>query len=120
MSRICILVVEDEPIIRMALVDALRSAGHRVLEAADATDAEQALRDDCCDVLVTDIQLPGPLSGIEVAARARGLDPRLPVVFVSGWPEALGGLGALGPRDAFIRKPYTPQEVLSAIRRVTV
>jgi len=62
------------------------------------------------------MQLPGTLDGATLAARAREHQPALPIIFVTGRPEAVGAL--LTARDLFIAKPYLPSEVCIAAKRL--
>ena len=66
--------------------------------------------------MLTDIQLPGPLDGRALAARARERRPGLPVIFMSGRPDPSAGTG---PLDLHINKPYLPSTVSAAVRRLT-
>ncbi len=102
------LVVDDEPTVRLAIVDTLRDRGWRCLEAADAAGGLVLLRaDNRIDLLVTDIGLPGGMSGRQMAGIARGLRPALPVLFVTGFAEnALADDGALEPGMAVLTKPF--------------
>lgn len=114
-----VLLVEDEPLIRLLLAESLAEEGLRVTEAANG-DGAAALIDgpDGFDLLLTDIQMPGDLDGRAVAQHARRRDPDIAVIYMTGRPDVLGGGGALGPKDAILRKPFTPSEVLAAIRRL--
>lgn len=80
-----ILVVEDEPLVRMATVDVFLDAGHSVVEAAGADDALFILqkRSDI-GLVVTDVDMPGSLDGAALAYRIQRDYPHLPVVVVSG------------------------------------
>ena len=84
-----ILVVDDEPTIRALLVDVMTAQGYRVLEAADAASALALFSSaDPPDLLVTDVGLPGPLNGRQLADALRGLRPELPVLFITGYAES--------------------------------
>lgn len=112
-----LLIVEDEFLIRMTLAEALTDDGYEVIEAGDAEEALAALaREPDLAVLLTDIQLPGPLDGRALASRAREARPGLPVIFMSGRPEPDPGRN---PLDLHINKPYLPSAVSTAVRRLT-
>jgi PAS domain S-box-containing protein len=109
-----VLVVEDEPMVRLAAVDMIASLGFRVLQAGDAEAALAILRgDQRVDVLFTDVGLPG-MRGPELAEQAVGLRKGLRVVFASGYGEGdstIEGAVSLG-------KPYQQDqlaEVLGAV-----
>lgn len=113
-----ILLVEDDTLIRTMLAEALEDAGCRVVEAGSGDEAAALLAQgiDGFDALVTDIQLPGERDGLAVAREARALHPALPVVYATGRPEVMNAMtGGLGPRDAFLPKPFGPREMLGAL-----
>ena len=94
--KACILLVEDEPLIRSLLVEVLLEEDFEVVEAADGHAAMDALkRHEGVDLLLTDVHMPGGVSGIDVARHARARDPDLPVVFATGRPETLKNFGTL-------------------------
>ena len=78
-----VLLVEDDPLIRMNTSDMLSGLGHVVVEAGSAEDALVALQTAPIDVLVTDVNLPG-LSGPELAERALSLRADIGIVFATG------------------------------------
>ncbi len=101
-----LLLVEDDPLVRSTLAEALTGAGFEVLEAETAEAALDmvAQRDDL-SVLFTDINLPGA-DGFALARAARRLRPKLPVVYASGRfrePDARRAL----PGAAFLAKPFS-------------
>lgn len=113
-----ILVVEDEFLIRMTLFEALSDDGFDVLEAGNGDDALALLRaDPAIRLLLTDLQLPGGLDGRTLALKAREAVPDLPVIYVSGRPDAVQDLAS--SRDVVIAKPYLPSDVCAAARRLT-
>lgn len=81
-----VLVVEDDAAIRDIVVTILGMAGHRVLEAGDGEQAFDvaAAAKGRIDLLVTDIQLPGPLDGVTLSRVLAGRDAGLAVVYMSG------------------------------------
>ena len=112
-----ILVVEDEPILRMVLTDHLAELGFRTLEAADGDAALPILAGDT-DILlmITDVDMPG-LDGRGLAAEAGRLRPGLGIVFVSGdagamplWP------GYDAARMRAVMKPFRAAELAVAIK----
>jgi CheY-like chemotaxis protein len=118
MPAISVLLVEDEALISMMVSDALSELGFEVHEAATADEALRYLgAGGAVDVLFTDINLAGGMSGAELAQRARALKPGLPVVYASG---RYGGDDLPGrvPDSVFVQKPYDPAAVCSLCRRL--
>jgi DNA-binding response OmpR family regulator len=112
-----ILIVEDEFLIRLTLAEALADEGFDVVEAESGDEAlRMIVADPAIRLMLTDMQLPGTLDGATLAARAREHQPALPIIFVTGRPEAVGAL--LTARDLFIAKPYLPSEVCIAAKRL--
>jgi PAS domain S-box-containing protein len=106
-----ILLVEDDPLIRMNTADILQDAGNIVIEAGSAEEAMAALETAPFDVLVTDVNLPG-LSGQALAERARALRPSAAIVFATGDTSSVSG-----ERGAtLLCKPYDTEQLLAAVR----
>jgi PAS domain S-box-containing protein len=83
-----VLIVDDEPSVRMFVSEALGSLGYRVIEAADGLSGLQLLLSDTpIDLLVTDIGLPGGIDGRRMADAARKCRPNLPVLLMTGYAE---------------------------------
>jgi DNA-binding response OmpR family regulator len=119
MATVKILLVEDDYLIRLTLAEALAEAGFAVLEAASGDEASAMLQHEITiALLLTDVQLPGHLNGLQLAELARNRTPDLPVLFMTGRPDVLGA-GGRSVRDAFIAKPYLPSDVCAAARRLT-
>jgi CheY-like chemotaxis protein len=114
-----ILVVEDEPLIAMALEAALEDAGYRVATAANGRQGLERLAAAPRPALVLlDMMMP-VMSGPAMLA-AMAADPDLggvPVIILSSLPEEAVRVRAKGVAD-ILRKPYTVGEVLGAITRV--
>jgi CheY-like chemotaxis protein len=116
----CVLVVDDEDMVRDLARLVLERHGLRVLVAADGEEAlaQYDANREAIDLVVLDYSLPG-MTGLQVFKELRKLDPEVCVVFASGY--ALEGdaspLLAAGGR-AFIAKPYRPNELLQVVRKV--
>lgn len=99
-----VLVVEDEPLLRYALVCELSDAGFEVLEAASTDEAEAVLSSQgAVDLVMTDIQMPGARDGIVLAEIVRATRPEIKIIIASGCPTT-SDLSALA--DAIFIKPY--------------
>jgi signal transduction histidine kinase/CheY-like chemotaxis protein len=115
-----ILVVEDQPEVRELAVSALRRVGYDVAEATDGDEAfarfgERAL---AFALLLTDVVMPG-LNGRELAERLRERNPRLLVIFMSGYTdEILDQQSLIGPGAEFLAKPFTPGALVRQVDRL--
>ena len=112
-----VLVVEDEESVRRLLTQVLRMRGYQVLEAADGEQALALFRESAgIQLVLTDVIMP-KMGGPELADRLFALRPELPLVFMSGYPDAqLSGTGAFPAVRRFLRKPLTPEALASAVR----
>ena len=111
-----ILVVEDDPLIREFVVEALREEGYEVIHAGNGEDALALCQRRLADVLVTDIKLPGQIDGWQIAERCREHDPGLPVIYATGFsPVAARPV----PGSLSLQKPCQPEEIVKAVRQVT-
>ena len=118
MPAISVLLVEDEALISMMVSDALSEVGFEVHEAASADEALRYLGEGgAVDVLFTDINLAGGMSGAELAQRARALKPGLPVVYASGRYRGEDMPGRV-PDSVFVQKPYDTAAVCSLCQRL--
>jgi CheY-like chemotaxis protein len=114
-----VLVVDDEPLIAMALEAALEDAGHRVATAANGRQGLERLAEvPRPDVVLLDMMMPVMNGPAMLAAMAADADLRgIPVVVLSSLPEAAVRARAEGAA-AILRKPCTAEEVLDAIARL--
>ena len=113
-----VLVVDDEPVVRMLVSDVLRELGYAAIEVAEAATALRVLDSRTrIDLLVTDVGLPGGLNGRQLADAARVRRPGLKVLFITGYAEStvLGGDG-LEPGMEVITKPFTVDVLATRIR----
>lgn len=112
-----VLVVEDEAIIRFAISDDIREGGFDVLEAANADEALQLLACDAeIGVLFTDVDMPGSMDGLDLSEAVHARWPAVRVIVTSGKQVPLRGV--LPTDSRFMPKPYSPEEVLGAIRQM--
>ncbi len=114
-EQTCVLLVEDEALIAEIIGEALAESGHVVHAVANAQEALAHLSNGArVDLLFTDINLPGELDGIGLAAQVRAANPHLPVLFASGRWWRLEELQTL-PNAATLRKPYSPARACEAV-----
>ncbi len=113
-----VLVVDDEPTVRMLVGDVLGDLGYAAIEAGDGPSGLKVLQGKArVDLLVTDVGLPGGMNGRQVADAARVLRPGLKVLFITGYAEnAAVGNGHLDPGMAVLTKPFAMDDLASRIR----
>ena len=115
-----VLVVDDEPAVRVITKRILQRSGYAVLEAAGGAAALDTLRQHPgpIQLLLTDVIMP-EMNGREVAQRVREQRPGIRVVYMSGYsPEAIAHDGLLDEGAAFVRKPFESGLLLQTVRRV--
>ena len=116
--RSIVLTVEDEFLIRTDAVNMVGAAGFNVVEAGNADDAILILESRLdITVVFTDIQMPGSMDGLKLAAAIRGRWPPIKIV-------ATSGLGKISEDDLpagsrFLPKPYSSQQIMGALRELT-
>jgi CheY-like chemotaxis protein len=115
-----VLVIDDDPTVRMVLIEVLREAGYVTLEAADGPTGLKILQSDVrVNLLITDVGLPGGMNGRQVADAARVARPGLKVLFVTGYAEnAAIGHGHLDPGMHVIAKPFVMAELGMKVREM--
>ncbi len=114
-----VLIVEDEILISHLVADWLNDRGFAVHEAASGDEALDYIdRGGPVDVMFTDVNLPGSMTGAELAARVRAVRPELPIVYTSGryTPD---DIAPLVPRSVFVTKPYNPADVCLLLKQLT-
>lgn len=108
-----ILLVEDEILIREALSEELVDAGFEVVGVGNGEDAIDQLRGDLpFAALFTDIRLPGPADGWDVAEAARELRPGIPVVYATGFSQQPA---EMVPGARLLRKPFPARIAVEAL-----
>jgi CheY-like chemotaxis protein len=113
-----VLVVDDEPTVRMLVSEVLQELGYTAIEVADGSTGLQVLRSDQrIDLLITDVGLPGGINGRQVADGAREVRPDLKVLFITGYAEnAVVGNGHLEPGMQVLAKPFPMEALATRIR----
>ncbi|WP_419735606.1 PAS domain S-box protein [Pseudomonas sp. COR18] len=115
-----VLVVDDEPQVRMLEVDLLEERGYKVLEASDGATGLKILQSPIrIDLLVSDVGLPGGMNGRQLAELARQTRPGLKVLFVTGYAEhSVIGDGNLAPGMHVMTKPFALEDLANRVREV--
>jgi two-component system response regulator HydG len=118
MKGLAILLVDDEPLMRLSMVDALEAVGYDVQAAASGTEGIEAIRQKTFDLVITDLRLPGS-DGLAVLKSAKDKAPQTEVVVITahGSVETAVGAMKLGAFD-YITKPFQMDELLLIVERV--
>ncbi len=113
-----VLVVDDEPIVRMLVGEVLEDLGYAAIEAADGPSGLKVLQSDArIDLLVSDVGLPGGMNGRQMVDLARLARPKLRVLFITGFAEnAAIGAGRLEAGMHVMTKPFAMDELAARIR----
>jgi two-component system, response regulator PdtaR len=113
-----ILVVDDEALIRMDVTYILEDAGYSVIEASSADEAITMLeRFPGIDAVLTDINMPGTMDGLQLSHTIRARWPMIDLVITSGRFVAKAAHMPAGVH--FVPKPYTPYEIVAAFHECT-
>ncbi len=115
-----VLVIDDEPTIRMLIGEVLAESGYAVIEAPDGPAGLKVLESNArVDLLITDVGLPGGMNGRQVADTARASRPNLKVLFITGYAEnAVIGRGRLDNGMFVMTKPFQMDILADRIREI--
>jgi PAS domain S-box-containing protein len=113
-----VLIVDDEPTVRMLVTEVLEDLGYTAIEAADGAAGLKVLQSDArIDLLITDVGLPGGMNGRQMADAARVTRPDLKVLFITGYAEnAAVGNGHLERGMEVLTKPFVMEALASRIK----
>jgi CheY-like chemotaxis protein len=116
-TRSVVLIVEDDFLIRMNAAEMIADAGFDVAEAASADEAIVILEDRLdITVVFTDIQMPGSMDGLKLAAAIRGRWPPIKIIATSGFVDVRQDDLPEGGR--FLPKPYSPEQIVRTLREL--
>ncbi|EWY36146.1 chemotaxis protein CheY [Skermanella stibiiresistens SB22] len=115
-----VLVVDDEPTVRMLVAEVLSDLGYTPIEAGDGAAGLKIINSDMrIDLLVTDVGLPGGMNGRQVADAARQARPDLKVLFITGYAEnAVLSHGHLDPGMHVMTKPFAMEALASRVKEL--
>jgi CheY-like chemotaxis protein len=115
-----VLVIDDEPTIRMLISEVLEEHGYAVVEASDGPSGMRILQSAArIDLLITDVGLPNGMNGRQIAEAARQTRPGLKVLFITGYAEnAVVGNGHLDKGMLVIAKPFEMGVLARKIREI--
>ena len=120
MSRMKVLIVEDDNAMAQMCAKLIRRRGHSVLIAGSAQDALAILREGRdIDVVLSDVHMP-QMSGVQLLDRLRALDATVPIIFMTGYSQLLSPSEAqeIGAAD-YIMKPFDPDILLGTLERAS-
>lgn len=116
-SKPVVLVVEDEPLLRMAAVDMIEDAGFDVVAAADATEAVGILEARLdIRIVFSDIDMPRGMDGMKLAALIRRRWPPIQIILTSG--HTMLDRVQMPPNSVFFPKPYVEEKVVETLHRM--
>lgn len=119
-ADVCVLLVEDEPLIREIMAETLQDEGYEVIEAADGEAAAALIRNPprIFSALVTDFHMPGSIDGAQLASQIRQRFPGINVIIASGRPDVfqLNWKRELGYE--LLKKPYRPLDLVRLLGRM--
>ena len=115
-----VLVIDDEPTVRMLVAEVLADLGYAVIEAPDGPAGLKVLDSNArIDLLITDVGLPGGMNGRQVADAARVTRPDLKVLFITGYAEnAVIGKSRLAEGMYVATKPFQMEMLAHRIREI--
>ncbi|GEP05135.1 hypothetical protein MOX02_31730 [Methylobacterium oxalidis] len=115
-----VLIVDDEPSVRMLVTEILEELGYAAIEAADGPAGLKVLQSDArIDLLITDVGLPGGINGRQMVDAARSVRPDLKVLFITGYAEnAVIGNGHLEPGMHVMTKPFALEALAARIKEL--
>jgi two-component system, OmpR family, response regulator MtrA len=118
-QRPLVLIADDDPDIRMLVRLRLERSGYSVVSASDGLEALQVAAETNPDLVILDVTMPG-ITGVEVTRALRERQATLPVVLLTAHAdEANVAEGATAGADAYVTKPFSPQELESRVRALT-
>lgn len=113
-----ILLAEDDESLRRFLGTALKKAGHEVLSFSQGDEALSCLEREFFDLLLTDIVMP-VMDGIELARRAAKLDPKLRIMFITGFAAVALNPDSKAPKAAkVLSKPFHLRDLVNEVERL--
>src|SRR5882672_64014 len=116
-TEIRVLLIEDDPAVRVGSAQALQLAGFSVEAFADAEHARQRIAPGLPAVVVSDVKLPGA-DGLQVLRHAVQIDPHLPVILITGHGDISMAVEAMraGAYD-FVEKPFSSERLVDVVAR---
>jgi len=112
-----VYIIDDDPSVREAISDLIRSVGVRVRSFSSAQEFLQSQRDDVPGCLILDVRLPG-LSGLDLQTELSSAGVQIPIIFITGFGDVPMTVRAMkaGALE-FLTKPFREQELLDAVQK---
>ena len=116
----CILFVEDEPLIHLILAEELSDAGFEVCQAENGDEAAKLIQYSpiAFTLLITDIHMPGERDGVAVAQLMHRQNPLIPVIYITGRVDIFKEMTPISANEAILAKPFLPSELVRVARRL--
>ena len=113
-----ILIIDDEPLMRISISDALKSEGYNTLSAASGSEGLKAVKDNSYDVVITDLKLP-EVDGLQILKACRQFSPRTKVLMITAYASVETAVEAMkqGAYD-YITKPFSMDELILTVKRL--
>ena len=113
-----ILIIDDEPLMRISISDALKSEGYNTLSAASGSEGLKAVKDNSYDVVITDLKLP-EVDGLQILKACRQFSPGTKVLMITAYASVETAVEAMkqGAYD-YITKPFSMDELILTVRRL--
>ncbi|SRR5258707_3077858 len=112
-----VLVVEDDRLNRNLICKVLRNEGHQIVEASDGAEALELLYAQRFDLVITDFVMPR-LNGLKLVEHLHLLQPRLPIIFITGYLSTVSGKAILDNVAEFLPKPFELDVLRSTVQRL--
>ncbi len=116
LRRSCLLLVEDDTLVRMTVAMMLEDDGFGVVEAGSADEAWRLINGGLLvEAVVTDVDLGHGPTGVQMVEGMRDVLPNVAIIFITGRPASMVGR-ELGPREALLAKPFLGSDLSDALR----
>ena len=112
-----VLVVEDDRLNRNLICKVLRNEGHQVVEACDGAEALELLQHEHFDLAIIDFIIP-KINGLKLVEHLHPLQPRLPIIFITGYLSVMAGKAILDDMAEVIPKPFELNVLRSTVQRL--
>lgn len=115
-----VLIIEDDSSVRLTMSRLLERVGYEVIQSVNGPEALDLLKrsEFKIDIVVTDMVMPGGLTGMEVGKEIRKMSPEMPIVYCSGYSSELMSVASLATIERFLSKPFEATQLLHVVREL--